>query len=120
MKKILALLFVICLSISLHAQEPAKTAKTEPATDQETKSEKSKVTRQVVIKNYCCPGCDFTSQKQGACPVHKKALIRDGMFYCEDGTTSRQPGKCADGKDMIKMIDRSEKRGEVRPVPSAK
>lgn len=118
MKKIVLFLFFIVFYSYLFAQEQAKPATQAPASDQTAKPAKAAVTHKVVIKNYCCPSCDYVSTKQGSCPHHQKALIRDGMYYCEDGTTSREPGKCKDGMDMKKMTDKSSNRKEINTTPA--
>ncbi len=117
MKKLIVTCIVVFCSATLFAQEQEKPAPVK----QEAQPAKGTVTRKVAMKNYCCPMCDYTSAKPGSCPHHSKALIRDGMYYCEDGTTSREPGKCKDGKEMIRMIDKSarpkeEKKAEPEPA----
>ena len=133
------LLFTCCILFSaalVFAQDdqakPAAT--TPPATPQATtpqaapktttapatKQSKATVTHKVAVKNYCCPDCDYVSTKPGTCPHHSKALIRDGMYYCTDGSTSREPGVCKDGTAMIKMVDKSKKATEIKTAPQNK
>lgn len=110
--------FFTCLIVSsatfLSAQDNAKPASDATPAKTEVKAADGTVTHKVVVKNYCCASCDYVSTKQGTCPHHKNALIRDGLFYCADGTVSREAGKCKDGKDMIKMVDKSGKRTEIK------
>jgi hypothetical protein len=109
-------------SQSQTSQEPVKAAPSSSDGTAKTKKEPT-VTHHVAIKSYCCPSCDYCTTKPGACPNDKKSLIREGMYYCPDGTASKEPGKCADGKDMVKMVDRNKKPDETKkaaPVTPAK
>jgi|GEM_PF-2887088 len=136
MKKLACALFILMASTTLYAQEQSKPAssqtqptqtqepvKAAPATTTGTAKKEPTVTHKVAIKSYCCPSCDYCTTKPGACPNDKKSLIREGMYYCADGTASKEPGKCADGKDMIKMVDRNKKPDDTKktaPVTPAK
>jgi hypothetical protein len=107
MKKLVLTLFVMFSATVLFAQSSTPSTPSTPAP--KTKESKTTVTHTVAVKNYCCPDCDYVSAKPGTCPHHNKALIREGMYYCPDGKTSHEPGSCADGSPMAKMVDKTKK-----------
>lgn len=114
MKKLISFCFFISCSLFVFAQDQGKPAPVKEQTQHAT----PKVTHKVAMKNFCCPSCDYVSPKSGTCPHHQKTLIRDGMFYCEDGTVSREAGKCTDGKDMLKMVDKTKRAKDQTPAPA--
>jgi len=116
MKKFIFTCFLMMGTTLLFAQEPVQPAGETPA----GKQSNTNVTRKVAMKSYCCPGCDFVSQKPGTCPHDNKTLIREGMYYCADGATSREPAKCADGTAMIIMVDKTKKAVDDKPAEPAK
>jgi|ERR1035437_4849415 hypothetical protein len=122
MKKLIlviaALSFAAIVSAQSSVTTPAASTTTKPATAAASATP-------TAVAWYGCPKCDFTAQKDGKCPTHNVALIKDHSYFCpKEGTVSDKAGKCTDGTAMI-MMDCKVKMMNVRkagttPVPAIK
>ena len=112
MKKIILFSAGLILAASLFAQTPPADSKAAPA--KPAPAQNAAPAKAAPAAKYCCAECDYTSDKPGDCPMHKKALIKEGTYYCPDcHTTAEKAGKCPKcGKDMVKMVEK--KKGEMK------
>ncbi len=106
MKNLILVIAAVCFAAIVSAQNatPAATNGAKPASAQAAPAATTPATaKPTPVSWYGCPKCDFTSQKEGKCPTHATALVKDRAYFCEDGSTSEKAGKCKDGKDMAMM-----------------
>ena len=112
MKKLILFTASLMLVCGLSAQTPTMQT--------EKKAEPAKgAPAQKAMGKYCCVECDYSSDKPGDCPHHKKACIMEGSYFCPDcHTTSDKMGNCPNcGKPMKKMEKKAmKKEGEMKKM----
>ena len=101
MKNLILVVAAICFAAIVSAQSSAPVSASSAKPVAATASPAP--AKSAAASIYGCPKCDFTSQKEGKCPMDKSVLVKDHAYFCADGTTSDKAGKCKDGKDMAMM-----------------
>jgi hypothetical protein len=104
MKKILMIVCCILMGLQLNAQNSRiKGGSARPAPGN------------AAAAQFCCISCDYCSPNAGSCPTHKKTLVKEGMYYCEnmDSPVSAKPGFCSKDNLTLKQMPKKAKAGSA-------
>ncbi|MEI6816068.1 MAG: hypothetical protein WCL14_05620 [Bacteroidota bacterium] len=102
MKNLILALVAICFAAIVTAQN-ATPAATTPAGKPATAVPASAKANPTPAVMFGCTKCDNVAPKEGKCPTHQVAMVKDHSYFCADGSVSEKAGKCADGKEMTMM-----------------